>query len=375
MKRSTKRIIIMEIIISLIITINAFAPFLFDNYKYLIFLLLFGVAGHFVIGLDLSKSPNEVPVFKRTLFFLLIYFLLIYILGLYIGFARTVYSWSFTNVVKNILPTMTVILVCEILRYQFIKKSDGNRVAVLLSILIFTLLDTSIGYYNYNLSLKSDIYEFVGIIFLGSLSKNILMSVFDVKGDFYNAAAYRFIMELYVFIIPIIPDLSPYIRSVFLIVFPAVLSVSIFNFKEKKLEKPKHRKRNNVIFAVVVITLLLLVGLNSGIFKYQSIVIGSNSMIPFMKKGDVVIMERLKSTEKKNIKKGDIILFKHDKQIISHRVYRKVMRDNHKYYITKGDNNAQVDAGATIEDDVMGVVKFRIKNIGIPSIWLNELFD
>ena len=50
-------------------------------------------------------------------------------------------------------------------------------------------------------------------------------------------------------------------------------------------------------------------------------------------------------------------------------------RENDSYYITKGDNNSQADSGSINDSSVIGIAKYRIKNIGLPSIWLNEMFD
>ena len=210
---------------------------------------------------------------------------------------------------------------------------------------------------------------------MGSIIKNVLMTIYDTKSDCYNSIAYRIITESYVYIVPIIPDLGPYVNSVMLIVLPTVLSVVVFSYKNKEMDKPKNRKKRNIIFTIVVAVLLLLVGLNSGFFKYQSLVIGSNSMKNYMSKGDVVIIKKLDSNERKELKVGDIIAFKYDKKIVAHRINEIVKRDERDYYITKGDNNKEVDAGAIDGKNIIGVVTVRIKSIGLPSIWLNELFS
>ena len=196
-----------------------------------------------------------------------------------------------------------------------------------------------------------------------------------MKGDFYNAASYRFIMELYIFLIPIVPDLGAYLSSVLLIIFPLLLALRVYTMKEKKILKPSVRKRNSIIYSIVIIVLLFLVGLNTGIFKYQSIVIGSNSMKPFMEKGDVIIIDRLTEKQKNILKKGDIIVFRRNNRIVSHRIYSVVKNSSGRYYITKGDSNNQVDVGVTNDKEVLGVVKLRFKSIGLPSVWLSELFD
>ncbi|MBQ3474764.1 MAG: signal peptidase I [Bacilli bacterium] len=375
MKSSVKKILAIEILVLLVIISNFFVPYLFDKYRYLVFFLGIGVLIYFLTGIDIDKTPNEKPIFKKTLFYIMLYFILIYLLGLFIGYAKTIYSWSFTNLVKNIIPAITIIIVCEVLRYQFIRKSNNNKIVIILSYLIFVTLDVVLAFNTYDLSIKDDLYEFIGLIIMGSLIKNVLMTIYDIKSDFYNSIAYRILTEIYVFIIPIIPDLGPYVNSVLLIVLPTVLSVVVFSYKNKEQDKPKNKRKRNIIFTIVVFILLLLVGLNSGFFKYQSLVIGSNSMKNYLSKGDVVILKKLDSKERKKLKEGDVIVFKYEKKLIAHRINKIVKRDERDFYITKGDNNERVDEGAIDGKNVLGIVKIKIKSIGLPSIWLNELFS
>ena len=48
--------------------------------------------------------------------------------------------------------------------------------------------------------------------------------------------------------------------------------------------------------------------------------------------------------------------------------------DNETIYYTKGTNNQQQDEGYRTDNDIIGVVKFKIMLIGWPTIWLNDWF-
>ena len=125
-----------------------------------------------------------------------------------------------------------------------------------------------------------------------------------------------------------------------------------------------------MIFVIVI----LVVMSNSGFFKIQNLTIGSNSMKPYMAKGDVIIIEKLKGKELEEFKKGDILVFRYDNKIISHRIKNIIKRDGY-YFVTKGDNNEQNDNNLVKEEDVIGIVRYRIKFIGLPSVWLKEMFS
>lgn len=376
MKDSTKKALIIEIVMLLVIISNFFIPYLFKDYKYLIFLLLSGIGIYATIGIDIQKSPKEKTVLKSMIIYLMIYFFLVYLLGLYIGFNRTIYSYTLSNLIKNILPTITIIVVSETLRYQLIKKTNNNKLIIVLSFILFLLLDACIGFYNYNLNIQQELYEYIGIVILGGISKNILMTVLDIKVDYVTAIIYRIIMEIYIYLVPIVPALGPYINSIVVIVLPIILTFMVLNtLKRRKLEKPNRKKKFNFIYFIIILILLVLILLNSGFFKYQNLVIGSNSMQPFMSKGDVVLIEKLKGKELEQLKKGDILVFRYDNKIITHRIYKKIEKPDGNYFITKGDNNNQADDTVIGKDRIIGIVRYRIEKVGLPSIWLNELFS
>ena len=373
---SVKKIISIEILMIFILVCNFFIPFLFGDYKYLLFILAVGVFCYFYIGIDTNKSIKSGPLFKTMLIYLILFFMLIYLAGLFIGFNRTIYSHTILNVLKNILPVVSVIGVSEVLRYVFINKSNKDKTVIALSYITFLLLDICIGYYSYDLKITEQIYQFIGICILGGITRNILMTLFCIRTDYTNSIQYRLIMDLYIYIVPIVPALGPYINSIISIVLPLILCfVTMNSTRKKKLDNPVKRKRNDIVFAIVLTILLTLVLINSGLVKYQTLVIGSNSMKEYMSRGDVVLIEKYNNKEKEKIKKGDILVFKYDNKIITHRVIEIVQRDDSNYYVTKGDNNNAKDAGVRNNDNVIGVVRKRFKKIGLPSIWINELFN
>ena len=44
-------------------------------------------------------------------------------------------------------------------------------------------------------------------------------------------------------------------------------------------------------------------------------------------------------------------------------------------FITKGDANENIDNGYRKNSDISGIVKFKIKYIGLPTLWLRSLFE
>lgn len=375
MKESSKRILTIEIIMLIVSILNFFFPFLFSNYKYIFFMIALLVITYFQMGMDLNKSVREKNVLKNILIILMIYFLLTYLFGLMIGFSRTIYKLNLSNLLKNIIPDLIFIFLCEILRFQLVRKANKNTKLIVLSAIAISIFEISINFIAFDLSYADGVYEFIGIGILSVICKNILLTILAKFADYVNAIFYRIVSEIYIYIVPIVPALGPYLTSVFNIILPILISITTINETRKKInEKPKNKNKANALASIVIVFLLILVGLNSGFFRYQTLVVGSNSMKNYMEKGDVILIKRLKTREKNSVEIGEILVFRYDNKVISHRVYDKEKRNNKVYYITKGDNNSQIDLTATEENHVIGLVKIRFKNLGLPSIWLSELF-
>lgn len=92
------------------------------------------------------------------------------------------------------------------------------------------------------------------------------------------------------------------------------------------------------------------------IFGYTYFEIASNSMMPELKKGDVVIVK----LNCNDYKVGDIITFKDTNFYTTHRI-EQIESNN---IITKGDSN-NIQDDPTAFDNVVGKVIFKITGLGI----------
>ena len=376
MKTGVKKCLIVEILIFVASILNFVAPVLFDNDKQIIVLAVSLLIVILSMGIDLKRNANDKNIIKNILIYVFIYYIAIYLLGLVIGFARTIYSYTLSNLLRNILPTLVTIVLVEIIRHELINKSNKDRFVIVSSCLLFILFEASYNFNAYNFAVKDEVYKYIGLVVLASITKNILMTVLNLRTDAIPGIVYRIILEELIYVVIIVPNLGPYLESVALIILPILISLMIMNLERRKvLEKPKDKKRFNRLYLLVTSILLVLVLLNSGLLKYQIMVIGSDSMKDYIKKGDVIFLERLNGAEKAKVEKGEILVFRYDNKIICHRITKVIEREGVTYYKTKGDNNDQEDNTVTREDNVIGVVLKRAKNIGLPSIWLSELFD
>jgi len=89
-------------------------------------------------------------------------------------------------------------------------------------------------------------------------------------------------------------------------------------------------------------------------------------------KGDAIIYEQFKNNE--IIKKGQVIMFNYNDIRTVHRVIEIKNVNGEIRYYTKGDANNSKDAEYRTLNDIDGLVKLKIKYIGLPTLWLRSLF-
>lgn len=372
MKKSLQQLLTIQFFMLLVIITGFFYGSIFEKNLEILFLLVSFIALYSAFKIDLKNDYKYKQVLKTVITCLLFYFVFIYVAGLFTGFSRTVYTFNFNNFIYNIIPTIIYIVLMECIRSIYIDKSNNNKIIIVLTCIIFILYDSFSKYYLYNFKVSDELYEYIGLIVLTSIARNILLTILCLKSNVINCIIYRIITEVYIFLVPIVPNFGPYINSVLEIALPLIIGLILIRPPIRILASPKKSKYSRTLSLVITAILLLIVLLNSGFIKYQMFVIGSNSMNKYIYRGDVIIARRTNSKEIKNIKKGDILVFRWNNKIISHRVYKIIRRDNKLYFKTKGDNNDQIDDNIAKEKDIIGTVSFRIKYIGLPSIWLRE---
>ena len=164
MKKSCKIVLIVELLISFFLILNFFIPNVFNSYIYVLFLLGIGLVLFAFLGFDTKKNIYQKRVLTNILIVLVTYFLVTYLIGLIVGFNKTVYNgFSTTNIFKNILPTVLIIILTELIRFIMINKTDKNKYLTILSCLVFILFNASFNYKFYDLKEYNDLFQYIGM--------------------------------------------------------------------------------------------------------------------------------------------------------------------------------------------------------------------
>ncbi len=117
----------------------------------------------------------------------------------------------------------------------------------------------------------------------------------------------------------------------------------------------------SLIFLIFFIIFLNFLSVKSDkffdIIGIRAYTVLSGSMEPELHPGDVTIIV---NKNKVNLNKNDVITFKTDNSIITHRIIEK----KDEGYVTKGDNNNVIDSFIVKPENIIGKVVFHIPKIG-----------
>ncbi len=370
MKKNIRDIYIIEIILFIFIII--FNLLLKTNYLYNAFIVLLSIICFKRFGFMRDKNYIKSSSLRIIISCFLVYLLVTSSLGLVLGFRMNVFNLNNIQTwTRGILLTSITIVAEEIIRYVIASQSKSTKKPIIFYTIILILLNIIIQINPEYFTTRWKIFVFITTVALPYITDEAISSYLSYQAGFVSSLVYKLGIHLYIFMIPILPNIGDYLYSVFRIFVPFFIYMYIskmvnYHDKEKKYSKQSARR---IVLVPVVCLLVSIIILTSGITGYQMIAIGSGSMEPTFYKGDAVIFKKCNANK---IKKGQIIAFEHDHIIITHRVQNIVKKHNTIQIKTKGDNNKTPDNYIVDGKDVIGEVKCVVKYIGYPTIWINE---
>ena len=362
------------IIISLV---NVATGFL-TEYTLLIVLIVELVVLYFRAGFRKNKSRIESDVILSILAYLGFYYLITYILGYFVGFNRNVYSREIIMIFKNTFPVIMFIILSEYLRYNINFRARDNKLLLFISFLAFVLITNTLTFNDLAKTGYSDVMVVVkqlGLFILPSITTNILLTFMSMKVGYKSNIIYRLLTEIPLYILPIFPNFGDYLEAVLRLSLPIVFYIWLYRYLEKKNSKKKVYAEKRRVFTLfrfnVGLLCVILVYFISGLFKYQALVIATGSMKPSIGIGDVVIVNK-KDWEKQNsIRPGEVLAYRKDNMVICHRIIQVVKSGQEVFYVTKGDNNEVADTLMVKRSQIVGIVKYKVRYVGYPTVLLN----
>ena len=337
----------------------------------------------FLLGLSIKllgfrKSKPTVMsnnILKNVIFYLIVTFILMYALGSVVGFLTNAYSRSILVMIDNVFAPILIIIFVEFFRYVFISANNDKKFFIVLLTLILVVFEISLSIKSVNSNFEG-IFNLLALLIVPSLIKNGVLSYLCFHIGYKVPIIYRLIMDVYGFLVPILPNLGDYLTSVVLITLPIIIYISSFSEIDRKIHKPEPIFGGDsftLMDAPLIIFLVILISLVSGAFPYYMIGVGSQSMVPRLSKGDAVVLKKVPRSTILN--KNDIIGYKKDGITIVHRIVDIKKDKDGISYITKGDANNARDTKKVKRSQVIGVVEFKIPYVAYPTVWMREFLS
>ena len=312
----------------------------------------------------------------QSLFIALIIYIIIYfLLGLIFGFEKTPYAKDLFNIIKNIWSFGSIVFFQEFIREALVKNEKKKVWNFILMTVVFMLINLNYNNIESHFTDLKEIFIYTSTTLIPAILESAICTYLVYIGGAKFSIIYRLFVTLPPFLVPIIPNLDWFGTAIVGVTLPLAIYIYL-NYvhvnRAERLSKRERRSYNPVVYVPVFIFIGLLAGFVMGLFKYQPIAVLSGSMSPTFNRGDAVVVNKLTTREKGELKEGDIIQYVSGTKYVVHRIV-DITNDErgNKLFITKGDHNNTVDADKVALENVKGKVSFVIPLIGYPSVWLS----
>lgn len=309
--------------------------------------------------------------------FAVVYIIISVIAGLIDGFGKSPYSHSVIGILMNIIFVGSKLLGREFIRSFIVNNSTKKE-----NYFIFILIALFMTFTKIPLNKFIEISSFKGAImffaqyFAPEFSLNLLATYLVFLGGPLPSIIYLGVIEGFHWFSPILPDLkwiTTALIGILIPVFCLMIMQNLYNNSAKKLKRKDKDKESVVGWMITTILCIGIIWFSVGVFPIYPSVIATGSMEPMIKPGDVILV---KKTDSNDFKIGDVIQFRRDNILISHRIIDiKENKIEEKSYRTKGDNNSAPDSELVKPELIKGKIIKVIPKVGWPTLLLKSKED
>lgn len=336
------------------------------------------------LAYNLNKDGKDYFKKKKSLLEIIIIIMMIYgiiyfLSGLFFTFVRSPYNHSLLGIIKNSWSYLVVIFFTEYVRYTLIKYSGSKPVYFILIALLLFILELNFSTLENNFQTNEAIFKYFVSIMIPAICHNLVANFLVLRGNYKVSIVYLLVLKMLTIFLPVFPKLDWFFATLYELLLGFIIYVFTSDFYEKNIVRLRSKRSSNTnswSYIPWLICLIILVLFVAGFFKYKPVAIVSNSMYPVIKRGDAVISKKLSINELDEIKLNDVIEYKLGGSSIVHRVVSIDIDENGELvFVTKGDNNKEVDSDKVTKAQVVGIVDLKIPVIGFPSVWLTEFLN
>lgn len=337
-------------------------------------LILSAIAVHLLVKKRKAHSLHRSMVLLLTVVFMLLYITIFYLSGLRLGFVRTTVPFNLQLFTNRLLPMLLIIVASEKIRRLLLIQESTLAAALAFLLCLFSELAAAGGLQV--IDSFSSMMDMVGLTLLPAVTSGILCQFVSARHGAMPPIAYRALLLLPPYFIPVTPALPDALKSFIKLLLPLVLLLFLKALYEKRIKRATaspHAKRIGYITAAIALLLGTgLILLISCQFRVGTIVIATGSMTGELNIGDAIVYERY---DKQVITVGTVIVYEKDRSLIVHRVVEIECINGQNRYYTKGDANEERDLGYITDSNIKGITNFKISYIGYPSLWMHRIFE
>ena len=337
-----------------------------------ILLLPLAVVVHFAIKKRSILSMHTQQVLLLMSVIGALYVMLYYVSGIYFGLYSSGYRINLDHILQFVLPISSIIITTEWIR-RVIRAQNSHLADVLIYLccvcaeaLIFSRISSIHTFHQF--------MDMVGLTVLPAVVSNLLYHYLSKRYGALPNIAYRLITTVIPYLIPYKSGISDSLLAFTGLFLPLLIYIFIDVLFEKKRHYALARKTKlGVVLSVVAAAIMLgTVMLISNQFRFGALVIATESMTGELNKGDAAIFERY---DQQDLQVGQVIVFENNDSMVVHRVIDiKTINAITRYY-TQGDANEAPDTGFITDNQVVGLVQWKLPYIGYPTLWLRSLFS
>lgn len=372
MRPDKVKVYTLEIMLLAILSFTLFVSKIYSRIILACLLTLCTIATSSILKKRNVQLRNVKQVNVLMIIFAIIYLVGFYFMGWHFGYYKPIIRFSYTTMIQYIIPMAIVIISSEMMRN--ILLAQNAKLTKALTYIIMVAIDLMLYIGMYKMETYDEIIEIVGFTLFASLSCNLFYNYVSVRYGFVGNIIFRLITVLYAYIIPVIPNVIVFFRSILRIIYPYIMYLVLeYAFGSNRKAVPAEIKRNGIISKVILgIIITIIAMIISCQFTYGVIIVATGSMTGTINKGDAVLFEKY-DPETHVIEEGQIIIFEKDLVKVIHRVIEVKNVNGEKRYYTKGDANQNQDDGYRTQGDIYAISKLRIPYIGYPTILIRDI--
>ena len=242
MKKSYIKLIIFSFIFILLFFLNSLKFHFLNQTKLNIILILLLGLTYLLFGFEKNRKRYWKDVVLEIVITLLAFFLIYYLSGIIIGFAKTKNYFTLISFKNFIFPVFIYIILKEYLRYQLVMKASEEKKLIYLVCLFFIILENTVPFSIHPLVFNQEMFLFLALTFLPSITENILCTYLTLNFGYIPGMIYLWIMKLYFYILPLIPNPNEYIYSMIFFLLPVFVLFRIKTWQKKDRTNPIERE-------------------------------------------------------------------------------------------------------------------------------------